>query len=231
MKLIEKIRRRQSPFYNLLYQNIFFIRNFTFPRIKALGFIFNTTNTIFAQIWRLLKNQYYYQIIAYKCTNIGKGLRLDGDLPLIFGDGKIYIGNNVSIGNRQTWVVGMKVFDEAVLSIGDNTTINYQTLISVAKSVTIGNNCLFAGELKIFDNNSHPLEYIKRRNNEVIPEEGVSPVCIEDDVWIGTQTIILKGVTIGKGAIIGAGSVVTKSIPPFSLAAGNPAAVIKHLES
>lgn len=229
MNFIEKIRRHETRFYQALYGLINFVRNFTLPRIRLAGQIFNFIDLIFVQLWRFLKNQYYYQILVYKCKYIGKGLRLDGDLPLILGDGQITIGNNVYIGNRQTWVVGLKVFDDVNLTIGDNTTLNYQTLISVAKSVTIGNNCKFAGEIKIFDNNSHPLDYIKRRNNEIMSESDVSAVYIEDDVWIGTQTIILKGVTIGKGAVIGAGSIVTKSIPPYSLAVGNPASVIKNL--
>ena len=57
----------------------------------------------------------------------------------------------------------------------------------------------------------------------------VSPTIIEDDAWIGVNVIILKGLTIGKGAIIGAGSVVTKNVPPMTLVAGNPAKVIKEL--
>jgi acetyltransferase-like isoleucine patch superfamily enzyme len=229
MNFIEKIRRRESKFYNYLYIVLVSSKGFTFPRIAVLGYVFYGLNIVLSQVWRLIKNQYFNQIMGIKCESIGKKLQLDGDLPLISGDGQILIGDNVSIGNRQTWVVGLKVYDTAKLIIGNNTTINYQTLISVAQGVTIGENCMLAGEIKIFDNNSHPLDYIERRENKVVPESGVAPVHIDDDVWIGTDTIIMKGVTIGKGAVIGAGSVVTKSIPPFTLAVGNPAVVIKRL--
>jgi acetyltransferase-like isoleucine patch superfamily enzyme len=124
----------------------------------------------------------------------------------------------------------LKVFDDAKLEIGDRVTLGYMNVISVAKSVRIGNDCLFAGEVKILDNNSHPLDFELRRRHAALEPEDVAPVVIENDVWIGTNCMVLKGVTIGQGAVIAAGAVVTKDVPAFTVAAGNPARVIKRIE-
>lgn len=86
----------------------------------------------------------------------------------------------------------------------------------------IGSGCL------ITTTDSHPIHWEARRLNTEPPAS--APVIIEDDVFIGARSIVLKGVTIGQGAVIGAGSVVTKSIPPRVIAAGNPAKVIKTIE-
>jgi len=84
---------------------------------------------------------------------------------------------------------------------------------------------MLGGGTLITDTDAHPLDWEDRRNNtgKVLS----APVIIEDDVWIGAQCIILKGVTIGARTVIGAGSVVTHSIPADSIAAGNPCKVLR----
>ena len=79
----------------------------------------------------------------------------------------------------------------------------------------------------ITDTDAHPLDYLARRTSN--DGTKAAPIVIEDDVWVGAHSIILKGVTIGARSIIGAGSVVTKSIPTDCVAAGNPCRVIKKL--
>jgi acetyltransferase-like isoleucine patch superfamily enzyme len=100
--------------------------------------------------------------------------------------------------------------------------------------IKIGNRVLLSFNVTILDNNSHPLDPDERHKHFIDPKANVSvdnaPVTIEDDSWIGCNAIILKGVTIGRGSIIAAGSVVTSSVPPFSIVAGNPATVIKQLD-
>lgn len=89
------------------------------------------------------------------------------------------------------------------------------------------------------DTDAHSLDYLIRRSHDLTPDgysvDGVSattvPIVIEDDVLIGTRCIILKGVTIGARSVIGSGSVVTKSIPPDSIAVGNPCTVIKCMQT
>ncbi|RFA25157.1 hypothetical protein CAI21_19885 [Alkalilimnicola ehrlichii] len=160
--MVDRIRRQETPFWRFLYRMAKTVRGFTVPRMAWLGYLFDAERTVRHQSWRWLVNQYYIHILAARCTRLGKHVALDGDVPLIFGDGEIDIGNHVFIGNRQTWVVGLKVYDRPKLIIGDYTVVNYGTLISVAQSVTIGRYCRLAGELKIFDNNSHPTDYLAR---------------------------------------------------------------------
>jgi acetyltransferase-like isoleucine patch superfamily enzyme len=75
----------------------------------------------------------------------------------------------------------------------------------------------------------HAMEIFTNGHPEKNIEIGASPIIIEDDAWIGFNSIILKGVTIGKGSIVGAGSVVTKSVPPWTIVGGNPAKIIREI--
>lgn len=116
-------------------------------------------------------------------------------------------------------------------SPGGRIILGYNVGISGAtisgRDIKIGNNVLIGSGVLITDSDSHSLLPSKRN----IPSFIISkPIVIEDDVFIGARSIILKGVNIGKGSVIGAGSVVSKSIPPMHIAAGNPAKIIKRIE-
>ena len=114
----------------------------------------------------------------------------------------------------------------AVIEIGDCSGISGGT-IAAWKSIKIGSHVLIGSGAMIIDSDSHSLDWEKRRRGEA---SHTRPIVIEDDVFIGARAIILKGVTIGRGAIIGAGAVVTSDIPAWSVAVGNPAKVVKSLE-
>lgn len=102
------------------------------------------------------------------------------------------------------------------------------TVLWCHKKIAIDNNVKIGGNCIIIDTDAHNIDYITRRKPAT--DWGVSsPIIIEDDVFIGMNCLILKGVTIGARSIIAAGSVVTKNIPSDCIAAGNPAKVIKHL--
>mgnify|MGYP001499525922 CR=1 FL=1 len=123
----------------------------------------------------------------------------------------------------------------ASLSIGDNCGFS-ATVIACSHSIKIGNRVLVGANTTISDTDSHSINYKERHPDYYgIREPGwkedikLAPIVIEDDVFIGMNTLVLKGVTIGKGSVIGAGSIVSKSIPPNVIAAGNPAVVIRTL--
>ena len=134
----------------------------------------------------------------------------------------------------------------AMIHIGERTQIGNSTLIATS-GIEIGNDVLMAWGVTIMDNDSHALNWSERKNDVLQcgldyrenPADftrhkdwtnvQMAPVTIKDKAWIGFGVSILKGVTIGEGAVIGAGSVVTRNIPAYSLAAGNPARVIRQL--
>lgn len=114
--------------------------------------------------------------------------------------------------------------------IGDNVSIETDCHIGCVNRVVIGNNVLIASHVFISDHSHGLTDY---SDIDIPPLErklsSKSAVVIEDNVWIGEMAVILSGVTIGQSSIIGANAVVTKSVPPYSVVAGNPARVIKKV--
>ena len=124
------------------------------------------------------------------------------------------------------------------ISIGDYCYVGADTRIWSGAGIRIGHRVLIAHCVSILDNISHPIDPHERHEHfrKIITtghptDIGLHdrPIVIEDDAWIGCMSIILPGVTIGEGAIVGAGSVVTKDVAPFTVVAGNPARVIREL--
>jgi acetyltransferase-like isoleucine patch superfamily enzyme len=119
-----------------------------------------------------------------------------------------------------TWQAG------AILKIGEKFGMTGGT-ICAAQRIVIGDRVTVGANSIIIDTDFHPLYPEQRRLRP--NEASTNPITIEDDVFIGMQCLILKGVTLGRGCVVGAGSVVTKSIPPQVICAGNPARVIRTL--
>ena len=116
----------------------------------------------------------------------------------------------------------------ALLKIGDYVGMSSPTIWCASK-IVIGNNAHIGANCMIIDTDVHSKDYKHRDfRNEIMSDVIPMPINIGDDVWIGLNCIILKGVTIGNRSIIGAGSVVTKDIPANCIAAGNPCRVIKY---
>lgn len=125
----------------------------------------------------------------------------------------------------------------ATIRIGARTHIGGDTLIDSACAIEIGDDVQIAFGVTMMDHNSHSVRFHERRNDVLEWQQGrkdwthvpMAPIRIGDKAWIGASVIILKGVTIGEGAIVGAGSVVTKDVAPWTIAAGNPARLIRPL--
>ena len=124
------------------------------------------------------------------------------------------------------------------IKIGDYCYVGEQSRIWSALSIDIGNRVMIAHNVNIFDNLTHPIgakarhEQFKKIILAGQPSQidlTEASVVISDDAWIGCLSVILKGVTIGEGAIVGAGSVVTNDIPPWTIVAGNPARIIREI--
>jgi acetyltransferase-like isoleucine patch superfamily enzyme len=109
------------------------------------------------------------------------------------------------------------------------------------EKIEIGSHCLVSWNVGIADSDFHPLEPAQRlidaqalapffKNRPARPALKIGPVKIWDNVWIGMNAVILKGVTIGENSVVAAGSVVTKSVEPNTVVAGNPAVIVKHFQ-
>lgn len=168
---------------------------------------------------------------------------ISGDKTIIYSDARIQNHQNdrnkICIGKNSQVRAHLMVFGHGgKISIGDYCYIGEQTRIWSAGEITIGNRVLIAHNVNIHDNNSHPTDAQKRHEdfveiftNGFQKENSLNekPVKIGDDVWIGFNSTIMKGVTIGNGAIIGACSMVTKDVEPYTMVAGSPATFIKKL--
>ncbi|KAL3666470.1 hypothetical protein V7S43_008718 [Phytophthora oleae] len=112
------------------------------------------------------------------------------------------------------------------ICIGDNVQMNFDCVFLDGCPITIGDRVMLAPNVQLYTA-SHPLDPEERSSGLEIGK----PITIEDDVWIGGNAVVVPGVTIGRGAVIGAGSVVTKNVPPMCVYAGNPAKFIKKIEA
>lgn len=149
-------------------------------------------------------------------------------------------GSTVTIGQRVTfrsWPVSNPLAPNhavvlatrkpgAVIQIGDDCGFTGATLVA-AERIQIGHRVQVGANSTIVDTDFHPLTAAERAQDFLAGAH--APVMIEDDVFIGMNSLILKGVTIGRGSVVGAGSVVTKDVPPGVVVAGNPARVVKRL--
>lgn len=169
-------------------------------------------------------------VIRAVCTEVGPGLRIER-MPYIRGTGEIRIGEQVYLsGKIGIGLSGRSPTVVPTLVIGDGTFIGHECSFNLRHGIHIGQQCLLAGGIVIQDNDGHPIDAVARRAGEPAPETAVAAVTIGDGVWIGRRSMILKGVTLGENAIVGAGSVVLHDVPANTIVAGNPARVIRYLE-
>lgn len=177
-----------------------------------------TIKRVFSGIVRLLTAR----VVALACKKTGRMVTVRG-LPRIEGEGDIILGNYVKIWSHIS-KTQLSVGKNATLYIGDHSFINTGVIISVRSKVSIGAHCQIANQVIIMDNDFHGVEDRDK-------PESPSPISIGDHVWLATRCIILRGVNIGEGAVVAAGAVVTRDVPPYTLVGGVPAKVIRTLKA
>ena len=132
----------------------------------------------------------------------------------------------VKIGKNLKTLPITTIENPAGVTIGDNVWISKNVALYASNGIKIGNDVIIAKDVSLISGD-HDFSQKNLRINEQGMKTDKIPITIGNDVWIGEKAIILKKVSVGDGCIIGAGSVVTKDLPPFSIAAGNPARIIK----
>ena len=228
-KMLMKARKGESGLYRHARSVWHALQGFYVPLPRSIAGLLYSERSLRHRMWALLLKALYREpLFRYRCESVGRRLSLEGEIPLIIGDGMIVVGDDVRIGRRNTWIVGFKVSEGAELVIGDDVSVNYQTTISVAKRVVIGSRSMIAGNVQIYDNVSHPIDPARR--HEPFRLDEADPVIIGENVWLGNRAIIMRGVTIGDNSVVAAASVVTKDVPANVVVGGNPATIIKQLD-
>jgi acetyltransferase-like isoleucine patch superfamily enzyme len=157
-------------------------------------------------------------IFRFKIDSVDGLLRVDKGVRILKKDAFIKLGRKVQL-HRGVKLSAWGSNERTEIIIGDNTSIGDRTEIHAAKSVKIGAGCNIAWDVCIMDRDYHKFNSC----NEI-----VKPIIIEDNVWIGCNSILLKGIIVGQGSVIAAGSVVTKNVPAKCLVGGNPAKILKE---
>ena len=195
-----------------------------------------------------MRTFFFVVLLRLRGADIGKNIRIEGPLDIVLRDGaslkNLTIRDNVVFGGRtyirmrkngkiilsdnartgtDVWLV---TANDAVLKIGENSILGPYNILNGGHGITIDRYCIF-GAFVYINSSEHYF-----RKGEFIQNQGFygSPVTIGEDVWLGGHVIITQGITVGNGAVIGGGAIVTRDIPEYKIAAGNPARIIRDRE-
>ncbi len=226
MSYLNRVRRRDGRLADALYRGYKVMQRMNIPDIPLLYAILAKERMARRHVGGWLKRKFYDEpLFRRQCFSCGRGLCLFDGVPSIWGGLSVDIGDDVVMHGTST-LVGAKVFDHPRLVIGDRSHCGSYFSAAVGADIIIGSNVLIANRVSLFAYDSHPRDPVARAAG--LPAEAGSsrPIVIEDGAWICMGSIILKGVTIGKNAIVAAGSVVVEDVPPNSVVGGNPARVL-----
>ncbi len=230
-ELSSRIRRRETPFYDWLYRTAKSARAANVPPFRPIyGPLRREREARLAAWSRLTRLLYCEPIFRTYCDECGPGLRVLGGIPQVNSHLTLKLGEHVTL-HGTTSLMGGKIAERPTLAVGDYSHLGYQFYAAVGDRIDIGRHVLVASRVSLMGYDFHPVDAIKRARGEPPEEGGTESITLGDYTWLGAGVIVLKGVTVGEGAVIGAGSVVTQNIPPYTLAAGQPARVLRSLGS
>lgn len=229
-RFLLNIRKAETPFYSSLKNAARSILSFNLPMPRILYPFFRLLYSfhyfVKESVRRIVTVLYFSPLFHSRCAKVGKRLQLE-QLPEITGAVKLYLGDDVVISGRMSIASG-RVFDSPEFIVGDRVFIGHLSVFSVCKRIEIEDDVRIASGCYFTDNSNHPKDPDLRAAGAPPEPDSIRPIRICRKAWIGRGSMILPGVTIGEGAIIGTGSVVTKDVPAMSVCVGNPGRVLEH---
>jgi acetyltransferase-like isoleucine patch superfamily enzyme len=226
--LILKIKRGETPFYRFVGNVARRVRSSTLPLPRAvhplLRAMFHIHRSVAWVVGWVVIYFYLEPLFRGRCASVGKRFRMSR-LPFVIGHAQIHLGDDVNFFG-QVDIFSGRIFDEPRLILKDRVDIGHNVIFVVNKEIVIEEDVNVASGVRFMDTDAHPRDTAERIADGPPRPEEIKPVRVCRYAWIGHNSFILKGVTIGEGAIIGVNSVVVTDIPPYSVAMGNPARVV-----
>jgi acetyltransferase-like isoleucine patch superfamily enzyme len=223
-----RIRRGETPFYRTLRDVAKAVRASTLPLPRAvhplLRFGFTAQQSLLGAMRFGFSYLFREPLFRGRCASVGKRFRMVR-MPFVIGHAAIHIGDDVNFFGKVDIFSG-RLFDEPRLTIKDRVDVGHNVVIVVNREIVIEEDVNIASGVRIMDTDAHPRDAAERIADLPPRPEEVKPVRIGRHAWLGQNSFILKGVTVGEGAVVGVNSVVMTDVPPYCVALGNPAKVI-----
>jgi acetyltransferase-like isoleucine patch superfamily enzyme len=171
----------------------------------------------------LLAKLLWEPMLRARCHRVGERVHL-ARAPYLRGHARIVIGDDCVFSSLD--VQSGRFRDRPELRIGNRCEVGYDNLFAVNERITLGDHVGISQRVVIRDSDGHPTDLERRKRGESLGDGDIAPVTVHDYAWIGRDAHVLKGVTIGAGAIVASGSVVITDVPDGAIAMGVPARVI-----
>lgn len=226
MGIIEWAQRRETPAQRRTWDLLKTCARINVPVLPGVHHLLLGERRLRRGPLRLLWNKVYREpLLRLQCERVGEGLLLFEGMPKIIGNLRASLGARVRLNGEHVWLAAGNGAPRT-LEIGDDTGIGFAAELIVGESIRIGHHVMIANHVTLVGYDGHPLDPFARARNEPPGHEGVGPIVVKDYAWIGSNSIIMKGVTVGRGAVVAMGSVVKFNVPDLSVVSGNPAKVV-----
>ena len=223
-----KIRRGETPFFLALRNLAQAIRGSTLPLPRFVYPVLRGGFYLHSSVEKGLRwlFSYFYAepLFRGRCAAVGKRFRM-WRMPFVVGHAEIRIGDDVNFFGKVDILSG-RIFDRPTLTIGNRVDLGHMVCFVVNKEIVIEDDVNIANSVRFMDTDAHPRDAMERIADLPPRPEEIKPVRICRHSWIGQNSFILKGVTVGEGAIVGVSSVVVTDVPAYSVVMGNPARVV-----
>ena len=233
-RLILKIKRGESPFFRAIRRAAGNLMRSRLPVPGPLMPLFRVGyNLHFTLLFagRFLLNYVYREpLFRARCERVGKHFHL-WLMPEVRGPVQIHLGDHVNVFGYILIESSDFAVQRPQLIVHDRVDLGHNLIMTINRELVIEEDVRVASGVRFLDTDDYPSDPEARAANAPMSPEDSKPIRICRNAWIGQNSIITKGVTVGEGAIIGVNSVVTTDIPAYSVAMGNPArVVIKNIQ-
>jgi acetyltransferase-like isoleucine patch superfamily enzyme len=229
--ILEWAHRRETPAQRRAWEILKKGARFDVPVIPGLHHLLLAERRFRKGPLRLLWSKLYdTPLLRMQCDSVGPGLLLFEEMPKIMGQLRISLGARVKLNGGQVWIATGGGAAKT-LEVGDDSGIGHGAQLIVGESIKIGRYVMIANRVSLVGFDGHPLDPHARARNEPPGREGSGPIIVKDYAWIGSDSTVMKGVTIGRGAVVAMGSVVKMNVADLTVVAGNPARVVWQVEA